>query len=112
MTTVQRQHLTAAIRASTQGFALALSPESVPPNLSYDGAIIVDPTDDDDLLAQVTRDGIPLVTVGRTIEGHPWVDNDYPTIIPAMMDHFRAAGARKAATVGGRPDNLVCPRHS
>ncbi len=34
----------AAIRAATHGFALALSLESLPPNLSYDGTVIVDPT--------------------------------------------------------------------
>ncbi|MCV7100519.1 LacI family DNA-binding transcriptional regulator [Mycobacterium palustre] len=94
----------AAIRSAERGFALALSPASVPPNLSYDGAIVVDPTAaDDGLLAQAARDGIPVVTVGRTPNGHPWVDNDYPTLIPAIMDHFRAAGARRPALLAGDP---------
>jgi DNA-binding LacI/PurR family transcriptional regulator len=93
----------AATRASTQGFALALSPKSVPPNLSYDGAIVVDPTEDNDLLARATRDRTPLVTIGRSADGHPWVDNDYPTIIPAVLDHFRARGARRPALLASDP---------
>lgn len=94
----------AAIRSAERGFALALSPASAPPNLSYDGAIVVDPTAaHDGLLAQAARDGSPLVTVGRTPAGHPWVDNDYPTLVPAILDHFRAAGARRPALLAGDP---------
>ncbi|WP_081282656.1 LacI family DNA-binding transcriptional regulator [Mycobacterium asiaticum] len=94
----------AAIRASARGYALALAPEAVPPNLSYDGAIVVDPTPaDSGLLAQVTRERIPVVTVGRTTGKHPWVDNDYPKIVPAVLDHFRALGARKPALLAGDP---------
>lgn len=93
----------AAIQASTRGFALALSPMSVPPNLSYDGAIIVDPTDENDLLAQATRDGIPIVTIGRSADSHPWVDNDYPEIIPATLDHFFSAGSRRPALLASDP---------
>lgn len=94
----------AAIRSSTHGFALALSPESLPPNLSYDGVIVVDPTDDDEsLLVQATRAGVPVVTVGRTTADHPWVDNDYPTAIPAVLDHLRASGARRPALLAGDP---------
>ncbi|MEE6179398.1 LacI family DNA-binding transcriptional regulator [Mycobacterium sp. 050134] len=94
----------AAIRSAERGFALALSPASAPPNLSYDGAIVVDPTaGHDGLLAQAARDGSPVVTVGRTPAGHPWVDNDYPTLVPAILDHFRAAGARRPALLAGDP---------
>lgn len=93
----------AAIQASTQGYALALSPKSVPPNLSYDGAIVVDPTEDNDLLAQARRDGTPIVTIGRNTDGYPWVDNDYPTIIPATLDHFHAEGARRPALLASDP---------
>lgn len=94
----------AAIRSAERGFALALSPASAPPNLSYDGAIVVDPTAAHvGLLAQAARDGSPLVTVGRTPAGHPWVDNDYPTLVPAILDHFRAAGARRPALLAGDP---------
>jgi DNA-binding LacI/PurR family transcriptional regulator len=95
--------LAAATRASTQGFALALSPKSLPPNLSYDGAIVVDPTEDNDLLVRATQHGTPLVTVGRSADGHPWVDNDYPTIIPATLDHFRAGGAQLPALLASDP---------
>ncbi|MCV7032396.1 LacI family DNA-binding transcriptional regulator [Mycobacterium sherrisii] len=94
----------AAIRSSTHGFALALSPESLSPNLSYDGAIIVDPTaDDESLLVRATRAGVPVVTVGRTMADHPWVDNDYPTVIPAVLDHLRSSGARRPALLAGDP---------
>lgn len=93
----------AAIRASERGFALALSPQSIPPNLSYDGAIVVDPTKDNSLLAQATRDGIPVVTIGRCNEGPPWVDNDYAQVIPAVLDHLRAAGAKRPALLASDP---------
>ena len=95
--------ISAAGRAAMRGFALALSPASVPPNLSYDGAIVVDPTADDELLAQASGEAAPIVTVGRSTQGFPWVDNDYPTIVPAVLDHMWAHGARRPALLASDP---------
>ncbi len=93
----------AAVQASSRGYALALSPKSVPPNLSYDGAVVVDPTEDSDLLAHARQDGTPVVTIGRSGEGHAWVDNDYPVVVPDVLDHFRAGGARRPALLASEP---------
>jgi DNA-binding LacI/PurR family transcriptional regulator len=95
--------ISAAGRAATCGFALALSPASVPPNLSYDGAIVVDPTADNELLTQASGEAVPIVTVGRSTQGHPWVDNDYPTIVPAVLAHLQACGARRPALLASDP---------
>jgi DNA-binding LacI/PurR family transcriptional regulator len=95
--------ISAAGRAATRGFALALSPESVPPNLSYDGAIVVDPTANNELLAQASDEAVPIVTVGRSTEGHPWVDNDYPAIVPEVLTHLAARGARRPALLASDP---------
>jgi DNA-binding LacI/PurR family transcriptional regulator len=95
--------ISAAGRAATRGFALALSPASVPPNLSYDGAIVVDPTADNELLAQASGESIPIVTVGRSPNGHPWVDNDYPTIVPTVLTHLQTCGARRPALLASDP---------
>ncbi len=95
--------ISAAGRAATRGFALALSPASVPPNLSYDGAIVVDPTADNELLALASDEATPVVTVGRSPQGHPWVDNDYPTIVPAVLTHLQSCGARRPALLASDP---------
>lgn len=95
--------ISAAGRAATRGFALALSPASVPPNLSYDGAIVVDPTADNELLRQASDEAVPIVTVGRSIQGHPWVDNDYPTIVPDILEHLAARGARRPVLLASDP---------
>jgi DNA-binding LacI/PurR family transcriptional regulator len=95
--------ISAAGRAATRGFALALSPSSVPPNLSYDGAIVVDPTADNELLTQASGESIPIVTVGRSPRGHPWVDNDYPTIVPTVLTHLQNCGARRPALLASDP---------
>jgi DNA-binding LacI/PurR family transcriptional regulator len=96
--------ISAAGQAATRGFALALSPASVPPHLSYDGAIVVDPTADDQLLTQASGEGVPVVTVGRSTQGHPWVDNDYPTIVPEVLEHLQTCGARRPALLASDPD--------
>jgi DNA-binding LacI/PurR family transcriptional regulator len=95
--------ISAAGRAATRGFALALSPASVPPNLSYDGAIVVDPTPDNELLAQAHQEAVPIVTVGRSTQGHPWVDNDYATIVPTVLAHLQTCGARRPALLASDP---------
>lgn len=89
--------IAAAGRAATRGFALALSPESVLPSLSYDGAIVVDPTSDSHLLTQTNGGVGPIVTVGRSPQGHPWVDNDFAAIVPRALAHLRSCGARRPA---------------
>jgi DNA-binding LacI/PurR family transcriptional regulator len=76
----------------------------VPPHLSYDGAIVVDPTADDQLLTQASGEGVPVVTVGRSTQGHPWVDNDYPTIVPEVLEHLQTCGARRPALLASDPD--------
>lgn len=95
--------ISAAGRAATRGFALALSPASVPPNLSYDGAIVVDPTADNELLTQANDEAAHIVTVGRSPQGHPWVDNDYPTIVPEVLTHLQTCGARSPALLASNP---------
>ena len=103
--------ISAAGRAATQGFALALSPASVPPNLSYDGAIVVDPTADNELLAQASGEAAPIVTVGRSTQGHPWVDNDYPTIVPEVLTHLAAQRCPETCAAGQRPSHVIRSRH-
>jgi DNA-binding LacI/PurR family transcriptional regulator len=95
--------ISAAGQAATRGFALALSPATVPPHLSYDGAIVVDPTADDQLLTQASGEAVPVVTVGRSTQGHPWVDNDYPTIVPEVLAHLQTCGARRPALLASDP---------
>jgi len=95
--------ISAAGRAAIRGFVLALSPASVPPNLSYDGAIVVDPTSDSDLLAEAAGEAVPIVTVGRSPQGHPWVDNDYPTIVPNVLAHLQSCGAQRPVLLASDP---------
>jgi DNA-binding LacI/PurR family transcriptional regulator len=68
--------------------------------LAIDGAIIVDPAGDEPLAQVLTREGVPVVTTGRPVDGptiHPWVDNDHGPVTTLMLDHFHGRGYERPA---------------
>lgn len=95
----------AANVASTREYALTLAPRGMPVVLAYDGALVVDPTADDEIVAHAYADSRPVVTVGRSPR-YPtsWVDNDYPVMVPTVLDHFAAMGATRPALLASATD--------
>jgi hypothetical protein len=66
---------------------------------------VVDPTADDEVVAQAYADSRPVVTIGRSPK-YPtsWVDNDYPNMVPAGLDHFALMGATAPALLADATD--------
>ncbi|OXM64284.1 MULTISPECIES: LacI family DNA-binding transcriptional regulator [Amycolatopsis] len=73
-----------------------------------DGCIVAHPYGDDSVLTELTRRGIPVVTVEEDPErpGFPWaVRLDYPAVVTALLDHLREQGARRITLFTGTEDN-------
>jgi DNA-binding LacI/PurR family transcriptional regulator len=67
----------------------------------FDGAIVADPAEHDDLIPILRRHGVPVVTTGRYGSGRsvPWVDNDNRGGMRAMLEHVEAMGYERPALV-------------
>ncbi len=73
-----------------------------------DGCIVAHPYGNDPVLTELTRRGIPVVTVEEDPERPelPWaVRLDYPKVVSALLDHLREQGARRIALFTGTEDN-------
>jgi DNA-binding LacI/PurR family transcriptional regulator len=98
--------MAASTESIANGYALVMAPGDAALNpqagIAVDGAIIVDPVRDDQLVAQLQRAGIAVVTTGRVPEGDDrscWVDNDHIAGTTAMLEHLERRGARRIAVV-------------
>jgi DNA-binding LacI/PurR family transcriptional regulator len=67
----------------------------------FDGAIVADPAEHDDLIPLLQRHGVPVVTTGRYGDGEtvPWVDNDNRGGMVRLLEHLREAGYRRPAMI-------------
>jgi DNA-binding LacI/PurR family transcriptional regulator len=97
--------------ALDRGFALVLVPV-VPDGpdpferVNVDGAIIIDPVADDDVVRRLRERGLPVVTTGRVPgESAPgrWVDNDHVAGTRGLLGHLERAGATRIAHVTTAP---------
>ncbi|MDQ0380411.1 LacI family DNA-binding transcriptional regulator [Amycolatopsis thermophila] len=73
-----------------------------------DGCIVAHPYGDDPVLTELTRRGIPVVTVEEDPERPdlPWaVRLDYPKVVTELLDHLREGGARRITLFTGTEDN-------
>lgn len=98
--------MAASTESIANGYALVMAPGDAALNpqagIAVDGAIIVDPVRDDQLVAQLQRAGIAVVTTGRVPEGDDrscWVDNDHIAGTTAMLEHLDRRGARRIAVI-------------
>lgn len=74
--------------------------------VAFDGAVVVDPAVDDELLAHVRSLGRPLVTIGRDPDGGEadlQVDNDMRSATREVLDHLLAGGASRVALAVAAP---------
>jgi DNA-binding LacI/PurR family transcriptional regulator len=99
----------AAVAAETSllhGFALVLVPpvESDPPldSLDIDGAIVVEPGEDDPTTKRLQARGVPIVALGgQPGTDLPNVDLRAPLVGRLLLDHLRAQGARHIVLLVG-----------
>lgn len=99
----------AAIEAVEHGHAVAAIPVSPSRGLEVqvacDGLIVVDPVQNDPILAICRSRGIPVVTDGRPLdpgfEDVPVVENDIAAGMGQVLDYLRSAGAERPAMLTG-----------
>lgn len=99
----------AAVSALTQGLALVLVPPmesgSLPLDaLNVDGAVVVEPAENDATIEQLHRRGLAVVSIGRqplVSDPVPYVDLRSAETARLLLDHLRAQGARRIALVIG-----------
>lgn len=72
----------------------------------FDGAIVADPAEHDDLIPLLRRHGVPVVTTGRYRSGRsvPWVDNDNSGGMTRLVQHILDAGYERLAMVSMTPE--------
>lgn len=102
----------AAEVALEQGYALILTPPAataVPMDaLDIDGAIVVEPVQDDPITAALDARGLPVVTLGEQLgSDRPHIDVHSDLATRVLLDHLHERGARRIALVVGDTD-----RHS
>lgn len=103
----------AAVEALDRGYGLALMRDptvGTAPGiaLAADGFIISDPVAGDPVIALLTRNGIPVVAVGRDIERPDftaWLGAGTSTNTEAVIQHFLERGAQRIALVTGEDNN-------
>lgn len=98
----------AAERAMMHGYALVLVPpvQSGSPlhSLDIDGAIVVEPGEDDPAVAQLRERGLPYVALGREVSSRPdapYVDLRGGPVTELLLEHLREQGARRPALLIG-----------
>ncbi|MBL3805629.1 MULTISPECIES: LacI family DNA-binding transcriptional regulator [Streptomyces] len=102
--------------ALARGYALVilpatsrLSPVDVWSNVALDGTVVVDPADDDPVVRELARQGLPVVSDGRPAGSLPvtaWVDNDHEAAVLDILDHLAAAGARRIGLLTGTTTDM------
>ncbi|WP_455355744.1 LacI family DNA-binding transcriptional regulator [Streptomyces sp. SYSU K217416] len=98
----------AAERALVHEFALVLVPPvksgSGLESVDIDGAIVVEPDENDAAVAQLVARGLPYVTLGRQVAGPeaaPYVDLRGDLVAGLLLEHLREQGARRPALLTG-----------
>jgi DNA-binding LacI/PurR family transcriptional regulator len=106
----------AAVTALEFNSALLLIPPIDDPikaieSISMDGALIVEPEENDLALDLMQRRGVPTVTIGKPLGADSvYVDLDYHATATLLIDHLFALGARHFPLIVGqsaRQTNLV-----
>ncbi|GGO86373.1 LacI family DNA-binding transcriptional regulator [Wenjunlia tyrosinilytica] len=93
--------------ALARGYALVILPASsrhdVWSNVALDGTVVIDPSDHDPVVAELARQGVPVVSDGRpgNCPVHAWVDNDHEAAVLGILDHLADAGARRIGLLTG-----------
>lgn len=97
--------------ALARGYALVIlpaparhSPIDVWANVALDGTVVIDPSDEDPVVSELVRSGLPVVSDGRPSGSLPvtaWVDNDHEDAVTGLLDHLAESGARRIGLLTG-----------
>ncbi|WP_344524230.1 LacI family DNA-binding transcriptional regulator [Streptomyces albiaxialis] len=97
--------------ALARGYALVIlpaparhSPFDVWSNVALDGTVVIDPSDQDPVVSELVRSGLPVVSDGRPSGSLPvtaWVDNDHEEAVQGLLDHLAESGARRIGLLTG-----------
>jgi DNA-binding LacI/PurR family transcriptional regulator len=93
--------------ALNRGYALVVLPASsrhdVWSNVALDGTVVIDPSDHDPMVADLYRQGLPVVSDGKpgNCPVTAWVDNDHHAAVLGILDHLAQAGARRIGLLTG-----------
>ncbi|MFI5702564.1 LacI family DNA-binding transcriptional regulator [Streptomyces xanthochromogenes] len=94
------------------GYALVILPATsrhdVWSNVALDGTVVIDPSDQDPVVTELVRQGLPVVSDGRPAGSLPvtaWVDNDHGAAVLGILDHLADAGARRIGLLTGTSTN-------
>ncbi|OEU96060.1 LacI family DNA-binding transcriptional regulator [Streptomyces oceani] len=97
--------------ALDRGYALVILPATsrhsafdIWSNVALDGTVVIDPSDQDPVVTELMRSGIPVVSDGRPAGSLPvtaWVDNDHEAAVCGLLDHFAESGARRIGLLTG-----------
>lgn len=97
--------------ALARGYALVIlpAPANYNPfdawsNVALDGTVVIDPSDDDPVVGELVRSGLPVVSDGRPCGSLPvtaWVDNDHEEAVHGLLDHLADSGARRIGLLTG-----------
>ncbi|WP_405804540.1 LacI family DNA-binding transcriptional regulator [Streptomyces sp. NBC_01187] len=97
--------------ALARGYALVIlpapardSPFDVWSNVALDGTVVIDPSDQDPVVTELVRSGIPVVSDGRPSGSVPvtaWVDHDHEEAVRGLLDHLAESGARRIGLLTG-----------
>ncbi|MET4429166.1 MULTISPECIES: LacI family DNA-binding transcriptional regulator [unclassified Mycolicibacterium] len=90
----------ATAEAFQRGFLVSMLPSHSSSQAflsAADGLIVVDPSDDDPLLAEAAHAGLACVTIGRNSGEFSWVDNDFSTGTTTALAHLNAVRSSRTA---------------
>lgn len=94
--------------ALARGYALVILPATsrhdLWSNVALDGTVVIDPSDEDPVVSELVRSGLPVVSDGRPAGSLPvtaWVDNDHEEAVRGLLDHLAESGARRIGLLTG-----------
>jgi DNA-binding LacI/PurR family transcriptional regulator len=105
--------LSGAVAAAvlTRGLGLVQVPSGVEPagaGIPMDGCIVAHPYPSDEVLADLIRRDVPVVTIDTDADRPdlPWsVGLDYGAAVTELLEHLHARGARRTLLLTGTEDN-------
>ncbi|MET7639139.1 LacI family DNA-binding transcriptional regulator [Streptomyces sp. NPDC005438] len=101
----------ASSTALSRGYGLVLLPATsrnsavdVWSNVALDGTVVIDPSDQDPVVTELSRSGMPVVSDGQPGPSLPvtaWVDHDHEAAVTGLLDHLASSGARRIGLLTG-----------